>query len=112
MRRTGSEAVGNGHHRLLRPGTGHLVRQLGHPIDAAARTIDVDQDLTDRVIRQRLAQHRRKLLRADAARPRHVVDHVATLSDDAIQGQDGDPTAGDRGGRLPARFAHRAVGSD
>ncbi len=58
-----------------------------HAVDAAARPVDVDQDLADRVIGLRLTQGRGKLLRVDSARSRDIIVHVAALRDHAVQRQ-------------------------
>jgi hypothetical protein len=86
----GGQAVGHGHHGLLGPGFDNLGGQLGHAVDAAARAVDVYQDLAHSVVRQDLAQYAREFLGAGAARPRDVIDHVAALRDHTVQGQDRD----------------------
>ena len=49
------------------------------PVQAASRTVDIDQDLTLRVVSQHLVQTGCELLGAGAARARGVIDHVAAF---------------------------------
>ena len=90
----GGQAVGHGHHGLLRPGFDNLSGQLGHAVDAAARAVNVYQDLAHSVVRQDLAQCASEFLGAGAAWARDVIDHVAALRDHPIQGQDSDASYG------------------
>ena len=88
----GGEAIGNRDHRLLFAGGENLVGQFRDTVDAAARTVDIDEDLAYGVVIECVAQRRRKLLRAGTARTRDVVNHVAALSNETVERQHRNPT--------------------
>ena len=93
VRRRGSQAVGHGHDGFLGSGLDDLRSKFGHAINAAARAVDVDQDLAHCVVGQDLAQGRGELLGTGTAGSGNVIDHVAPLSDHAIQRQHGNARA-------------------
>ena len=85
----GGQTVGDGNHRLLCTGTQNHIAQFRNAIDTAARAINVEQDLTDRIIGNSLPQHLGDDLGADHARARDVIHHISTLCDDTVNRDDG-----------------------
>ena len=107
--RRSCQTVSDGHHRFLGTSTQNSITQFRDAIHAAARAVDVQQDLTNRIIGNGLPEHLGNDLGADHARAGDVIHHISTLCDDAVNRDDGNATTRNGSRGLSASVSQHTV---